>query len=145
MSAAALALYGALQAVDGVALKQTVTAWAAATDAEQMARFSSAQSIRWLEWGIRSYQDFAMGLALLLLATALIRAGLGIPPAVLTGISSLALLAQGWIAGTDGFTSAQSIAIVVGWAASLAWMTWLAITAWTTPRLEESRNSEVAA
>jgi len=36
-----LALYGALQAVDGVTLKQAVDAWVSAPDAEKAARFSS--------------------------------------------------------------------------------------------------------
>lgn len=48
---ATLALYGVLQAVDGVALKQAVNAWAGAPDAEKAARFASAEAIRWLEWG----------------------------------------------------------------------------------------------
>jgi hypothetical protein len=78
LSVAALALYGALQAVDGVALKQTVNAWASAADAEKTARFASAESIRWLEWGIRSYQDIAMSLALIILVPVMTRAGLGI-------------------------------------------------------------------
>ena len=39
---ATLALYGVLQAVDGVALKQAVDAWASAPDAEKAARFASA-------------------------------------------------------------------------------------------------------
>src|SRR5439155_17381515 len=71
---ATLALYGALQAVDGVALKQAVTAWAGAPDAEKVTRFASAEAIRWLEWGMRSYQNFALGLALLLFAAAVARA-----------------------------------------------------------------------
>jgi hypothetical protein len=124
--------YGALQAVDGVALKQTVNAWAAATDVEKTARFASAESIRWLEWGMRSYQDIAMGLAMIVLVPVMKRAGLRMGMAFLIGVSGLALLAQGWIAGTEGFTSAHSLAIVIGWAASLAWMVWLAMTAWST-------------
>jgi hypothetical protein len=55
-AAATLALYGVLQAVDGVALKQAVNAWASAPDAEKAARFASAEAIRWLEWGVRSYR-----------------------------------------------------------------------------------------
>lgn len=144
LSVAALALYGALQAVDGVALKQTVNAWAAA-DAEKAARFASAESIRWLEWGMRSYQDIAMGLALTTLVPVMKRAGLRMGMAFLIGVSGLALLAQGWIAGTEGFTSAQSLAIVIGWAASLAWMVWLAMTAWSTTAKEASQASEASA
>ena len=145
LSVAALALYGALQAVDGVALKQTVNAWAAAADAEKTARFASAESIRWLEWGMRSYHDIAMGLALVILVPVMKRAGLSIGMAFLIGVSGLALLAQGWIAGTEGFTSAQSLAIVIGWAASLAWMVWLAMTAWSTIATGESQASEATA
>ncbi len=48
---AALALYGALQAVDGVANKQADLAWVSAPEAEKAARFASAEAIRWVEWG----------------------------------------------------------------------------------------------
>jgi hypothetical protein len=43
---ATLALYGVLQAVDGVALKQSVNAWASAPEAAKAARFASAEAIR---------------------------------------------------------------------------------------------------
>lgn len=126
----ALALYAVLQAVDGVALKQAVMAWAAAPEADKAARYAAAESIRWLEWGMRSYLDYAMGLALTLTAAAALRATF--VPKVLAsaiGLSGVAYLVQGWVAGTDGFTSAQSIAIIAGWALCLIWMTWLAIIA----------------
>jgi hypothetical protein len=77
LAAVALALYGGVLAVDGVALKQAVNAWASAPDAEKAARFASAEAIRWLEWGMRSYENFALGLAVLLFATAVVRDGLG--------------------------------------------------------------------
>jgi hypothetical protein len=69
-AAVALALYGVLQAVDGVALKQAVDAWVRAPEAEKAARFASAETIRWLEWGTRSYQSFMFGLTLILLGSA---------------------------------------------------------------------------
>ncbi|OHV88676.1 hypothetical protein [Mesorhizobium sp. ORS 3428] len=130
VAVAALALYGALQAVDGVALKQAVNAWASAPEAEKAARFASAEAIRWLEWGMRSYQDFAMGLALLLFAASVARtAWISRPVGWLMGLCGLAYLAQGWIAGTQGFTPAQSVAIVLSWVLGLAWMIWLAVAA----------------
>jgi hypothetical protein len=46
---AALALYGALQAVDGVANKQVDVAWVNVPDAEKAARFASAEAVRWVE------------------------------------------------------------------------------------------------
>ena len=39
-----LALYGALQAVDGVANKQADVAWVSASDPEKVARFASAEA-----------------------------------------------------------------------------------------------------
>ena len=86
-----------------------------------------------------------MGLALIILAPVMKRAGLRMGMAVLIGVSGLALLAQGWIAGTRGFTSAHSLAIVIGWVASLAWMVWLAMTAWSTMATEQSQASEASA
>jgi hypothetical protein len=127
---ATLALYGALQAVDGVALKQAVSAWVNAPEAEMASRFASAESIRWLEWGLRSYQDFALGLTLLLFAAAVVRVTwLSRPIAYLMGLTGLAYLVQGWVAGTEGFSQTQSVAIVLAWILSFAWMIWLAVVA----------------
>ena len=126
---AALALYGMLQAVDGVALKQTVDAWAAASDAEKAMRFASAESIRWLEWGVRSYQDFAVGLALLLAAAATRPSGLPRGVGYLIGLAALAFLAQGWLVGSQGFSGAETIAILLGFVLNLAWMAWLLVVA----------------
>src|SRR3954470_22997329 len=55
---AALSLYGVVLAVDGVALKQAVNAWANAPDTQNAARFATAETMRWLEWGTRSYENF---------------------------------------------------------------------------------------
>lgn len=131
----ALALCGALQAVDGVALKQAVTAWANAPEAEQAARFAGAETIRWLEWGMRSYHDFSLGLALLLFGVA-IASNTTVPRAIgsLMILTGLAYFGQGWIAGADGFTAAQSIGIVAAWVLCIGWMTWLAIYAWGEPK-----------
>jgi hypothetical protein len=129
-AAATLALYGALQAVDGVALKQAVDAWASAPEAEKAARFAGAEAIRWVEWGLRSYQDFALALALLLFAAAVLRtAWLPRPIGYLMGLSGLAYAAQGWVVGVEGFSQTESAAIVLGWVLSLAWMIWLAAIA----------------
>jgi hypothetical protein len=132
---ASLALYGALQAIDGVALKQAVTAWASAPEAEQAGRFAAAESIRWLEWGMRSYQDFTFGLALVMFGIAFL-ARKQLPRALgpVIGLSGLAYLAQGWIAGAEGFSTAQSVAIVLGWGLSLIWMIWLVVAAWLIQR-----------
>ena len=139
----ALALYGALQAVDGVANKQADVAWVSAPEAEKAARFASAEVIRWVEWGLRSYHDYALGLALLLVAAALVRAAsVPRPIAYLMGLSGLTYLVQGWVAGTEGFSQTQSIAIVLAWVLSLAWMIWLAVGAWQMPDAEPHRPAD---
>lgn len=134
-AAATLALYGVLQAVDGVALKQAVNAWASAPEAEKAARFAMAEGIRWLEWGLRSYQDFALGLALILLAAPVATDGVPRPISYLMALTGIAYLVQGWLAGSEGFSLSQSVAIVMAWATGVTWMTWLAIIAW---RMQES-------
>jgi hypothetical protein len=136
----ALALYGALQAVDGVANKQADVAWVSAPDTEKAARFASAETLRWIEWGMRSYHDFALGLALLLFAVAVVRTDwVPRPIAYLMGLSGLTYLVQGWVVGSEGFSQTMSNAIVLAWVLSLAWMIWLFVVAW---RIQESRSTE---
>jgi len=50
-AAVTLAHYGGVLAVDGVALKQAVNAWASAPEAEKAPRFATAEAIRWLGMG----------------------------------------------------------------------------------------------
>ena len=139
---AALSLYGALQAVDGVANKQADVAWVNAPDAEKAARFASAEAIRWIEWGMRSYQDFALGLALLLFAAAVVRTAWAPRPiAYLMGLSGLAYLVQGWVVGSEGFSGTESIVIVLAWVLDVVWMIWLVIVAW---RMQESEPRRLA-
>jgi hypothetical protein len=127
----ALALYAVLQAVDGVGNKMVDAAWVSAPDAEKAARFASAEAMRWLEWGVRSYQDFALGLALLLFAAAVARTvGLPRPIAYLMGLSGLTYLVQGWVIGAEGFSGTHSTLILVAYVFSLAWMIWLVVVAW---------------
>lgn len=140
---AALALYGVLQAVDGVALKQAVDAWATAPDAEKPTRFASAEAVRWLEWGARSYQDIALGLAVLLLAAAVVRtAWLPRPIGYLMGLSGLVYLVQGWVVGTGGFSRTESIAIVLAFILDLVWMVWLVGVAWRLRDAEPWRPAD---
>jgi hypothetical protein len=128
---ATLALYAVLQAVDGVALKQSVNAWASAPESEKAVRFASAEAIRWLEWGGRSYQDFALGLALLLFGAAVVRTA-WVPRriAYLMGLSGLTYVGQGWAVGSEGFSRTETIAIVLAFVLDLAWMIWLLVVAW---------------
>jgi hypothetical protein len=146
-AAVALALYGGVLAVDGVALKQAVNAWASAPEAEKAARFATAEAIRWLEWGMRSYQDFTLGLAVLLFAAAVGRTDwIPRPIPYLMALSGITYLAQGWLAGSEGFSETHTIAIVWAEVLNLVWMVWLAVVAWkpqftapATHRVEQRR------
>ena len=135
----ALSLYGALQAVDGVALKHAVDAWARAPAAEQGARFASAEAIRWLEWGLRSYQSFMLGLSLVLFALALVWAvRLPRPIGYLMGLTGLAYIVQGWVLGAEGFSPNNTVPTLLGYLFWLVWSVWLLLVAW---RLKEAPAS----
>ncbi len=128
LAGVALALYAALQAVDGVGNQQVDSAWEHATRADKTARFASAEAMRWLEWGMRSYHDYALGLALIGFAFAAAAVGrLVVPKGVawLMGAAGVAYLAQGWVVGVQGFSVADSNLIVAAWVLSLAGMGWL--------------------
>lgn len=135
---AALALYGVVLAVDGVALKQVVNAWAIAPASEKAARFADAEAMRWLEWGARSYQNVTLGLAVLFAAAVVKTTQIPRPIAYLIGVSGLTLLVQGWLAGVEGFSQAHTFAIVLAEVLNAVWMTWLVVVAWTMARAEQA-------
>jgi hypothetical protein len=129
-----LAIYGVVLAVDGVALKQAVNAWASAPEAEKAARFAVAEGMRWLEWGTRSYENFTLGLAVLLFAIAMVRtARVPTPIPCLMALSALVYWVQGWAAGTQGFSQTQSTGIVLAEVLNAAWMVWLLVVARRMP------------
>jgi hypothetical protein len=126
-----LALYAVLQAVDGVALKQAVDAWVNAPAAEKAARFASAEAIRWLEWAVRSYHSFLLGLSFLLFAivivwTARVPRLLG----ALMGLTGLAYLGQGFVLGAEGFSANNTLPTLLAYVLWLVWSLWLLIFAW---------------
>jgi hypothetical protein len=129
---ATLALYGAVLAVDGVALKQAVNAWVNAPEAEKAARFASAETMRWLEWGTRSYTNFTFGLAVLFAAAVVRTAVIPRPIAYVMALSGLAYLVQGWLAGAEGFSQTHTYAIVLAEILNAGWMTWLLVIALKT-------------
>ncbi|TPI74655.1 hypothetical protein [Mesorhizobium sp. B2-8-9] len=126
LTVVSFALCGVVLAVDGVALKQAVLAWVKAPEAEKAARFATAEAIRWLEWGTRSYAAFALGLAFVLLAVTVARtAKIPRPIAYLMALSGLAYWVQGWTAGSDGFSQAHVIGIEVAEVLNVVWAAWL--------------------
>lgn len=134
----ALGLYAVLQAVDGVGNKQVDEAWVNASASGKAASFASAEAMRWLEWGVRSYHDYALGLALILFSGAAVAMRrVAVPRAAghLMGLTGIAYLAQGWVVGSEGFSGTHTILILAAWLVSLVWMIWLVIEAWRVPGL----------
>ena len=129
----ALALYGVLQAVDGVALKHAVDAWASAPEAQKATRFASAETVRWLEWGMNQYQTFMFALALILLATVIVGTA-RVPRAIgyLMGLAAIPMLVQSWVVANEGFSVSWLAGSLssVGLPLMLAWSIWLLIVAW---------------
>ena len=106
-------------------------AWASAPDAEKAARFASAEAIRWLEWGMRSYQNFTLGLAVLLFAVAVVRtAWVPRPIRLPDGALRPHLPGAGLGGRLRGILANASIAIVLAEVLSVAWMIWLVVVAW---------------
>jgi len=129
----ALVLNGVLSAVDGVALKQAVDAWASAPAAEQATRFASAEAIRWLEWGTNSYWNITRGLAQVLLGSVIVwTARVPRPIGFLMGVSGLAFIVLGWVVGTEGFrgTPTHAVPTDAGYGFLFVLSIWLLIVAW---------------
>lgn len=98
---------GAIQyAVDGIALKHAVDAWADAGPSEKAGAFRIAELARWLEWAATSYAALLLGAALALLGIALARSRV-LPSwfGLLIGVSGLLDLVSGVIVGEQGFSS----------------------------------------
>src|SRR5919202_4600211 len=93
-------------------------------------RFAAAETIRWLEWGARSYQSFVFGSALLLAGAALFqnRRSLRVAGVLMAG-SGLAYLVQGWILGTEGFSDANTAPTLGGYVLVFAWTIALLVAA----------------
>ena len=126
LAVAALALYGVLQAVD---------AWVSAPEAEKAARFASAEAIRWLEEGVRSYQDVLPGLAIIFLAIMVVEAASSLQPiGYLMGLSGISYLAQGFVLSFEGFSGTETLTIIIAEILTIIWIIWLLVVAWRIKR-----------
>jgi hypothetical protein len=73
------ATWAVAQAVDGVALKHAVDAWADASRPEEASRFAAAESVLWTDWGVQSYFRVLYALTLTLLGVAVAVSRLFVP------------------------------------------------------------------
>jgi hypothetical protein len=123
------ASFTVLQAVDGIALKQAVDAWASAPSAQKGAAFAAAEALRWTEIAMNSFSFFLAGLTLFLYGMA-IALGTVYPRWVglVAAISGAALMYDGAVVAYEGFV--PSIVKMVGllllavWAFIMAFLMW---------------------
>lgn len=110
------AVWAALQAVDGITLKQAVDAWAGASGPEKSIRFADAETTRWIEWGFQGYFRVLLGVAFLLLGAAAVLSRL-VPSwlgalLVVGGLLSVAIgISIGYEGLESGFQDAVGIAL----------------------------------
>jgi len=124
------ASYTVLQAVDGVALKRAVDAWASAPADQQTAAFAAAEAIRWIEIAMNSFSFFLAGLTLLLFGLA-IALGSVYPRWVglIAVVSGAALMYDGAVVvAYEGF--APSIIKLVGLVLLAVWAFIMAVLMW---------------
>jgi hypothetical protein len=119
---ASVSLAGALQAVDGVALKFAVDRWWASVEAARAAAFEAAYAVRQVEVGLASLVEIFFGLTVLLYGIALILSAVGSNwLGVFGGIAGTVTLISGIVKAHTGFsetgmaTSMPSSLLVLVW------------------------------
>jgi len=128
--------------VDGIALKRAVDAWVAAPDTEKVARFAGAEVVRWLEEASISYQDFLLGITLILLALLIIwTARVPRPIGYLMAVGGFSYLVAGWIVGESGFAPQGSTPTLIPQYLTPIWSIYLLIVAWRMPSSAVGRSS----
>jgi hypothetical protein len=124
------ASFTVLQAVDGIALKRAVDAWASAPADQQTAAFAAAEAIRWIEIAMNSLSFFLAGLTLFIYGLAILL-GTVYPrwAGLIAMVSGAALMYNGVVeVAYEGFV--PSIIKLVGllllavWAFVMAFLMW---------------------
>ena len=138
------ASFTVLQAVDGIALKRAVDAWASAPAEQETAAFAAAEAIRWTEIGMNSLSFFLSGLTLLLYGGA-IALGTVYPrwPGWIALVSGATLMYHGAVVVSyEGFGS--SIANLVGLVLLGVWTFIMAVLMWRNGSREPPARPESA-
>ena len=128
---ASLALAAALQAVDGIALKNMVDAWAAAPASQKGEVFHAAFAVRQIEVGLASMLILSFGLTASLYGAALI--GVRIYPAwfaALAMASGIPMIASGVVMAYFGFSGLSMAINMPASAILLVWMLTLGVLMW---------------
>ena len=123
---ATIAATGALQAVDGVALKAMVNAWAAAPEAQKAAYFAATLGVRQIEIGLAAIASLLVALTAGLVGMALLVHAdlpkwiglLGLAAGALSAASALALAYTGFSALTMSINMPAAL-LLMAWAIAL--------------------------
>src|SRR5919205_442695 len=118
-----------LQAVDGVALKWAVDAWASAPADQEVAAFAAAAALRWTEYALQSYSFILLGFTFILYGVA-IALGTVYPRWLgwVAGGSGVAWIIHGlmvpYIGLFDSIPRLVAIVLMALWAFSMAFVMW---------------------
>ncbi len=128
---ASLALAAALQAVDGIALKAMVDAWASAPAGEKDAAFRAALAVRQIEIGLASLTSIVFGVTAALYGLALLDdRAYPVWHSRLAVAGGLATLAAGLVMAKTGFSQAAMLIMMPASLLLLAWMVGVGAQFW---------------
>ncbi len=131
---ASLTLAAALQAVDGVALKAMVDAWAAAPQEQKEALFQATYAVRQIEIGLACMFSLAMGFTAMVFGVGLLVSRSDAPGfALLAIVGGMPTASAGVVMAYSGFSE---LAMLINMPANLlllAWMLWLGVKLWRAP------------
>lgn len=128
---ATFALAAALQAIDGIALKFMVDAWAAAPESEKQPLFFATLAVRQVEIGFAAMQAMAFGFTIILFGACL--AGYRLYPAWLGGVAiagGLATAVAGVMMACTGFSASAMAVSMPSSCVLLGWMIVLGVVFW---------------
>ena len=123
------ASYTVLQAVDGIALKRAVDAWASAPADQESAAFAAAEALRWTEIAMNSLSFFLAGLTIFLYGVA-IALGTIYPrwAGLIAVVCGAAFMYDGAVVAYEGFV--PSIVKLVGLLLLAVWAFVMAVLMW---------------
>src|SRR5215216_968159 len=131
-----------LQAVDGIALKRAVDAWASAPPDQEVTAFAAAEAIRWIEIGVNSLAFSLVGLTLVIYGIALALSS--VYPRWLGWLAvaaGVAHLIRGVGVSYQGFV--PSIAALIGLALLALWTVVMAVLMWRQSNLRPVTGQEM--
>jgi len=140
---ASLAVASALQAVDGVALKSMVNAWAAASADQKEMLFNAAFAVRQIEIGLASMTALLSGLTISIYGIALMR-DLRFPKllGVTAVVGGIPTAIAGVVMAYSGFSDLAMNINLPANSLVLCWMIVLGVYVWREPaRLLSSGNT----